>query len=235
MNIEKDFVWNEKDGYAVLEKYAKKYKNPKELKEGEEPEVKETVINIPAEHDGLPVKEVFDAAFATNQIIEEVNFPDCVEKIGCMMFNQSPNLKKVRLSKNLKRLGFFALNETPVKDNRENWRDNMFIWDGWFIACDDDSESIDIPSDVVGIADYAFYFNKKLKKIIIPETVKYIGLRAFAFELDLDEVVIPATVEEAHWNIFGSNVHIKKLVIPQVIYEKQKTGENVKIDETVLI
>ncbi len=226
MNIEKDFLWNEKDGYAVLEKYLKKYGGDEEV---------ETVINIPSEYNGKAVKEIFDAAFATNLYIEEVNFPDTVEKIGCMTFNQSPNLKKVKLSKNLRRLGYFALNETALKEENSNWTGDMLIVDGWLVAVKESAKNITIPNTVVGIADYAFYFNGNLKKVVIPKSVKSIGMRAFAFALSLDEVYIPSTVEYAHWQIFGANVEIKKLTIPQEIYENQKFEPTLKIGEIVLL
>lgn len=235
MDIEKDFVWNERDGYAVLEKYVKKYKSARDLKEGETPEPKETVVDLPAEHDGKPVKEIFDAAFSMNEVVEEIHIPSSVEKIGSMAFNSCHKLKKIALSPSLKRLGFFALNDTPLKESEAYRRGKAFVVDGWLASCDEDAEEIEIPSDVVGIADYAFYFNRRLKKILLPENIKFIGMRAFAFELALDEVYIPRSVEEAHWQIFGANVTIGKLTIPQEIYERQKIEKSVKIKEIVLL
>lgn len=234
MNIEKDFVWNETDGYAVLEKYVKKYKSARDLKPGEDPEPVQTKIEIPSEYHGLPVKVIFEAAFAMNEIIEEVIIPDSVEKIGCMAFNQCHALKKVKLSANLKRLGFFAFNDTPVS-RKENYRDGMLILDGWLVSCSDEITELEIPADVKGIADQLFYFTSELKQIIIPETVRYIGMKAFFYGLELDRAVIPDTVEEADWQLFGSGVHIKKLVIPKRIYDEQKimlrNGKNVSVND----
>ncbi len=235
MDIEKDFVWNERDGCAVLEKYVKKYKNERDEKEEGTPEPKETIIDIPAERAGKPVKEIFDAAFSMNEVIEEVRIPSSVEKIGSMAFNSCRHLKKITLSPSLKRLGFFALNDTPLKEDEAYRCGKAFVVDGWLAGCDEDAEEIEIPPRVVGVADYAFYFNRKLKKILLPETVKFIGMRAFAFELSLDEVYIPRSVEEAHWQIFGANVTIGKLTIPQEIYERQKFEKSVKIEEIVLL
>lgn len=235
MDLKKDFVWNQKDGYAVLEKYTKKYKSARDLKPGEEPEPKETRLVIPSEYDGLPVGEIFDAAFAMNDVIEEVVLPDTVKKMGSMVFNQCAKLKKVTLGKNLERLGYFCFHDTPLVEEEENYRGDMFLIGNWLVGVKDEAKSIEIPSFVTGIADYAFYFNKGLKRIVFPESVERIGMRAFAFELELDEVVIPKTVKQAHWQIFGANVHIKKLTIPTAIYESQKIDETVRIDEIRLI
>ncbi len=234
MDIEKDFVWNARDGYAVLEKYVKKYKAERDLKEGEKAEERQTSLVLPSSRGGRPVKEIFDAAFSMDEEIEEIVIPDSVQKIGSMAFNQCANLKKITLSKNLKRLGYFALHDTPVEKAEENWQDGLFLLDGWLIACGDDAASVTIPPSVVGVADYAFYFNRALKRVVLPASVKYIGMRAFAFALSLDEVVIPDTVEEAHWQIFGSDVAIGRLTMPERLYAKQKIGEDVRIGEVRL-
>lgn len=225
MNIDKDFEWKEKDGYYSVEKYIKKYGG-----EGD----KETEIAIPAVYRGLPVKEIADAAFSMNTVVEKVIIPDSVEKIGTMAFNQCTNLNIDGLSKGLKRLGYFAFNQTQARQNPAFKVGPMFIIDGWLISVDDTAEEIEIPPTVRGIADYAFYFCGKLKKIIIPPTVKYIGMDAFAFGLDLDEVYIPAGVE-AHWKTFGANINIKKLTIPQSLYEGQQFAPSVSIGEVTLL
>lgn len=226
MNIEKDVVWKEEDGYYSFEKYLKTYKKGVE-------EEKETVITIPSEYRGLPVKAVGDAAFSMNTVIEKVIFPDCIEKIGTMAFNKCEKLETEGLSKNLKRLGYFAFNGTKAIKNPAFNKSGAFIIGDWFILAGDD-ENVKVPDGINGIADYAFYFSQKLKKIILPESVKYIGMKAFGFALDLDEVYIPAGAK-AEEQIFGSNIKIKKLTIPQEIYEKQQINSTVKIEEVKLI
>lgn len=229
MNLEKDVVWKEENGYYSFEKYVKTYKK----KDSGEEEVKETVITIPSEYKGLPVKVVGDAAFSMNGIIEKVIFPDTIEKIGTMAFNKCEKLDLGGLSKSLKRVGYFAFNGTKAIENPAFRKDGAFIIDDWFLLSDD-VEELTIPGGIKGIADYAFYFCGKLKNIILPESVKYIGMKAFGFGLDLDEVYIPtgATTDS---QIFGSNIKIKKLTIPQEMYEKQQINSTVKIEEVKLI
>lgn len=230
MNIEKDVVWKEEDGYYSFEKYVKTYKKSSDGQEEE----KETVITIPSEYKNLPVKVIGDAAFSMNNIVEKVIIPDSIEKIGTMAFNQCEKLDVDGISKNIKRIGYFAFNKTKAAQNPAFNKDGMFIIGDWLLSVDGSVEKIKIPLYIKGIADYAFYFCGKAKKIIIPENVKYIGMNAFAFGLDLDEVYIPSGVE-AHWKIFGSNVNIKVLTIPQEVYEKQKIDSTVKIGEVRLI
>lgn len=230
MNLEKDVVWKQEDGYYSFEKYVKSY-NKKDKNEPEEE--KETVITIPSEYKGLPVKIIGDAAFSMNGIIEKVIIPDSIEKIGTMAFNKCEKLNIDGLSKNLKRVGYFAFNGTKAIKTPAFKKGGAFIIDDWFLSADD-VEELTIPNYIKGVADYAFYFCGKLKKIILSESVKYIGMKAFAFGLDLDEVYIPAGAETDQ-QIFGSNVTIKKLTIPQEIYEKQQLNSTVKIEEVKLI
>jgi len=231
MNIDKDIVWKEENGYYSFEKYVKTYKKPSN---GEPEEVKETVIEIPSEYKGLPVKLIGDAAFSMNTVLEKVIIPDSIEKIGTMAFNQCLNLDIDGIGKNLKRIGYFAFNKTKAAQNPAYDKGGMFIIDDWLISTDSSLEKIEIPSYIKGIADYAFYFCGNVKKIIIPDNVKYIGMNAFAFGLNLDEVYIPSGVD-AHWKIFGSNIQIKTLTVPQEAYEKQKIDSTVTIGEVRLI
>jgi len=243
MDLEKDVVWKEKEGYYSFEKYVKTYKTEKKDKKGKDgekaaepppPVIKETVITIPSEYKGLPVKEIGDAAFSMNTVVEKVIIPDSIEKIGTMAFNQCTALDIDGLSPNLARLGYFAFNQTKARNNPAFNVNKMFIIDDWLVTVDDDVENIEIPPYIKGVADYAFNFCGKLKKIILPEGLKYLGMNAFAFALDLDEVYIPRGVS-AHWKIFGANVNIKKLTIPQDVYERQKIESTVKIGEVKLI
>lgn len=241
MDLDKDVVWKDKGGYYSFEKYVKTYPvEKKEKSEGDKktepapPIIKETVITVPSEYKGLPVKEIGDAAFAMNSVVEKVIIPDSIEKIGTMAFNCCGALDIEGLSKNLKRIGYFAFNQTKARKNPAFNINKMFIIDNWLITVDDDVENIEIPPYIKGVADYAFNFCRNLKRVILPEGLKYIGMNAFAFELNLDEVYIPCGVS-AHWKILGANVNIKKLTIPQNIYEKQRIESTVKIGEVKLI
>jgi len=222
MDIEKDFVWNEKENYAIIEKYVKKYKSEMELREGGEPERKETRIVIPSEYHGKPVREIFDAAFAMNDVIEEVVIPDSVEKIGTMVFNQCHSLKNISLGKGLKRLGFFAFHSTPFSEDESNYKNGFLTLDGWCACLKDGATEFNLPVGVYGLADNLLYYADGLKEVIIPENIKYVGMHCFSFNLDLDLVVIPDTVVETGDLLFGANVRIKKLVIPERFFSVQR-------------
>ena len=63
-----------------------------------------------------------------------------------------------------------------------------------------------IPSEidgktVVGIGEYAFYYNT-IKSIIIPDTVTYIGASAFSNVRELTTISIPSSVKQIGTNAF---------------------------------
>lgn len=224
MGLEEFFVWNEKNGHAVLEKFA--------------PPKKDTSfprVEVPAEHAGKPVKEVFDAAFALKSGVQEVVLPESVEKIGSMAFQQCTALKSVQIGKSVQRIGYFCFRETPFLADESNWYNGLFLLNEWLVSVKEDVEELILPPKITKIADYAFMFNDKLQKIILPETVENLGMRAFGFGLNLKEVFIPKSVKTYHWQLFGANIQIEKLTIPAEIYEAQKIGESVKIGEIKLI
>lgn len=71
-----------------------------------------------------------------------------------------------------------------------------------------EAEQYTIPNEVEIVADYAFYLNHKIKRIVIPDNAAMIGKYALmGFE---EEVVLPITVDQIG-NGFYSNADIKKI------------------------
>ncbi len=113
------------------------------------------VVNIEAEIDGLPVKEIAESAFQNRDHIYSVTIPDTVEKIGEAAFRNCINLISVKLPSNLAELPF------------ECFRDCKLLG------------SITLPQTLIKIDDRAFFGCTMLGKTVIPESVKEIGYDAF--------------------------------------------------------
>ena len=62
-----------------------------------------TEVDIPAEYNGLPVREIGDAAFFMSKFLTRVNIPEGIEKIGNSAFC-SCGLREVTLPESLKEL-----------------------------------------------------------------------------------------------------------------------------------
>ncbi len=71
-------------------------------------------LKIDSEIDGLPVKEIAEAAFQNNQDIYNVTIPDSVEKIGEAAFRNCQNLVSVTLPSGLKELPFECFRDCKV-------------------------------------------------------------------------------------------------------------------------
>lgn len=148
----------------------------------------ETVITIPQEIDGYPVKALGKNLFykvsdddntISKVIAEKFIIPESVEEVGAFAFYGCVNVKEYEVS----------------KDN-----DSFFDLDG--VMFDKDMSMIiayPIGSEVteytvpngVSFIDYGVFSNSKLEKIVLPESLVLIGEWAFAKSTELKEVTLP--------------------------------------------
>lgn len=126
---------------------------------------------IPSTIEGKPVTEIGGSAFSGCLSLEEVTIPDTVKTIGEFAFSDCQNLKKVKMSKNVKEITRSTFNSCYKL------------------------EEIDLPYGLVSIGESAFADNRSLKHITIPKTVKYIGEQAFFGNGYLESIVLPDSVE----------------------------------------
>ena len=114
-------------------------------------------LNIEAEIDGLPVKEIAESAFHNNGYIYNVSIPDTVEKIGEAAFRNCYNLLSVKLPATLKELPY------------DCFRDCSILSD------------IVIPETLETIDDFCFQGCTKLSELKIPASVTKIGYDVFMY------------------------------------------------------
>lgn len=150
-------------------------------------------LEIPAEHDGVPVKEIAqegfagsnitslvipatittvgDAAFAHCYQLEEVTFSDgsSLNKIGRGMFGFCQSLKSISVPSTVTEIGISA-----------------------FLHCEKLSALL-LPSGLERIGDQAFEGCYELKAADFPQTLKYIGERAY-YSSGIKSVNIPDSV-----------------------------------------
>ncbi len=174
------FIYEENDGYIVIESYTGS----------------DTKVTIPEEIDSMPVKKIDDKAFANNELIESVDIADSVEIIGDCAFENCISLSKINLSGNLKRIGREAFLGTEYFNNTDNWTIRT-IDNGttipWAFVLADELETIYIGDALIYahikgtytinsgtrlIADAAFE-GTGIEELTIPKSVEYIGADAF--------------------------------------------------------
>ena len=117
------------------------------------------------------LERIGDDAF-WGSYIEEVVIPDSVTYLGNDAFWSNSDLKKVKLSNNLKNVSAFGM-------------------------CDS-LEEIVIPAGVTEIGNGGFVFCENLNSIVIPKSVTCIGIRAFCECNSLKDVYYSGSEEE--WN-----------------------------------
>ena len=131
-----------------------------------------TVMKVPAEIDGLPVRYVADRACYGDAVITEVQLPETVVSIGEFAFAECKSLKKVTIA-GCETIGFGA------------FRNNAYL------------RSVSLSDGLITIEDEAFAGCARLGKTAIPSSVTRIGVDAFAgcekLYLDVSENAYAAT------------------------------------------
>lgn len=125
---------------------------------------KQKELEIEAEYEGLPVKEIGEEAFKDATALEKVVIPEGVEKIGKNAFENCSALKEVA----------FPSTITVITANA-------------FKNCDA-LEEIVIPDTVTKIESNAFYACDGVKKISIGKGVTTIGYEAFSGCVNVEEI-----------------------------------------------
>jgi hypothetical protein len=136
-----------------------------------------TVMRVPAEIEGLPVRYVAERACYGNDVITEVILPDSLISIGELAFSECKSLKKVTVE-GCETIGYAAFR------NSKKLR------------------SVSLPDNLVTMEDEAFYGCARLGKTVIPSSVTKIGVDAFSgceqLYLDVSDNGYAATYAEAN-------------------------------------
>lgn len=181
------------------------------------------------------VKVIADFAFEECESMESIDLPDSVVCIGngfreCYTFQCCFQLKEVKLSKNLERLGPGVFNyctslEKIVVPEKMEWiRDYSFagctalkeveiqgncrkIGKGAFRSCRA-LEKMTMPDSVTDIMAQAFFGCSSLKNIRLPKNLQMIYEGAFQNCSSLEEITIPAGVTDIGKMWQGKSGHV---------------------------
>lgn len=148
-----------------------------------------TVVNIPRTINGKTVVEIENNAFANNTTVTKVTVPSTVTFINVAAFQRTPNLKEVRLSKNLTELS-----------------DKAFFNSG--------IESIRIPAGVTDIEDSCFENCSSLETVTFSKGLKALGENAFKSCISLKTVVLPDGLESLGGSTFVGCINLESVTIP---------------------
>ena len=142
--------------------------------------------------------------FCTNLV--SVSIPATVSRIGGMSFANDSSLVDFAIPTNMESVGVNAFFMTKFWND---WPDNsLVVKDGWLLGVKGDypSLSLEIPSNVVHVADYACASLASITNIVAPATVVSIGAHAFSGCTNLagaaiadSTVVDPSAFDGSSW------------------------------------
>ena len=135
-----------------------------------------TEIEIPSEHNGIPVIYTTNTAFRRSPYIESVYLPDSIT-VSAEMFYRCRRLKKVRIG-------------------------GEAVYKGAFSDCTS-LENIEFSDRVRRIDQAAFMNCEALKKVALPRNLERIDDFAFSGCTDLEELVFPEKRVEIGMLAFG--------------------------------
>ncbi len=126
-------------------------------------------VTVPAEIEGLPVKEISKSAFQNQIHVYSITLPDSVEIIGEAAFRNCASLVSVKLPSGLKELPF------------EGFRDCKVL------------SSIEFPETLEKIDDLCFQGCTKLGKTKIPASINHLGYDVF---LNCESILLDCSENE---------------------------------------
>ncbi len=136
-------------------------------------------------------------AFYRCTALKEIELPDSLLVVGDSAFYGCTALDDIKMGKGVQRIGGSAFTETKL------WRDATdFVYIGkWLVDCKDYESAVDetftllLRDDTVGIADYAFMNNDIIQMVVFPDALKYVGAAAFANNVELYVAALGAGAE----------------------------------------
>ncbi len=206
-----------------------------------------TCIRIPDEIEEMPVTEITDTFFETDNYyyqednkkskLEVIVFPDSVEKI-CSLHG-AKKLKYVKLPENLKKIscgGFnmcYSLEEIYIPDSVKLIESNAFACSGLKEIDFPDGASLEssicsgcnqlqkvhLPDNLDAIPYWMFSDCESLVSIEIPETVTSIGYSAFNNCKSLFSIVLPQNLRSIESYAFNGCESISEIIIPDGVEE----------------
>ena len=184
-------------------------------------------VSIPASIDGYTVTAINSQAFKSSTITQ-IALPDTIHSINDNPFSNCESLALVSVSPDHPTLAtidgvlFHKEDKTlvcyPCKNQSRYFsipEGILSIGDGAFRNAN--VITIDIPSSVVKIGNYAFYGCSYVDYIVIPDQVGYIGKYAFAEMDDLEWASLPYGLDTLQEGLFSGCGSLNSVNIPSTV------------------
>ena len=223
---------------------------------------KDSMVTIPSEIKGKPVKRIGDSAFLGCSSLTSIELPDSVTEIGWDAFEGCSNLTSIELPDSVTEIGWDAFEgcsnltsiELPDNITEIGWEafngcsslmsielpDSVTEIGIWAFNGCSSLTSIELPDSVTKIGGYAFSGCSSLTSIELPDSVTEIGTWAFEDCSSLTSIEIPDSVTEIGSGAFRNCSSLTEVILPShtVIEEDTFKGcddvEIIRKDSTTL-
>ena len=136
------------------------------------------IVNIPSEHNGLPVLSIVNSAFFNNDVIEKVYISLGITTIGADAFSECGSLTSIEIPNSVISIGSNAFSSCSSLTSIEIPSSVTSIGSSAFNGCSS-LESIKIPDNITMIEEFTFSNCSSLKTIDLPTNLT--SIEHFAF------------------------------------------------------
>ncbi len=184
------------------------------------------VLQVPQEIGGRKVEKIDKSAFGRKKF-SEIKLPDTLTEIGDYAFSDCGELTRISIPASVTQIGksVFAscdkLTDISVAEGNAAYKEEgqvIYSKDGRMLITCPVAGSVTIPSTVIEIADYAFYYNDNLKQIVIPQSVAEIGEGAFGNCGQLSKVSVEGEgLQRIGTHCFRSDDKLSVITVPDSV------------------
>ncbi len=199
-----------------------------------------SVVEIPAEYNGLPVRKIAPGAFRWNVTLEKIILPETVTIIGDGAFEECTALKEMDLPRNASSLGkglfigCTALERVTMPPMVQFFHDSMFegcvklkdvtlpvsvesmSGNNTFLGCES-LNTVELFQGMKEIPNRFFSGCTALKEITLPNSVGKIGVEAFMGCKSLECIEFPKGLTRIVTSAFKDCTALKEIVLPQTM------------------
>ena len=158
------------------------------------------------------VEIIGSQAFAENEELQDIRFPESLCYIENQSFQYCSHLKRIALPKSVSRIGKECFYGCESLTEILSLGSVSIIPEESFMGCN--IQQLCLPESLLEIGDNAFNSNHNLKFIALPENVERIGDSCFAY-CSITEISLNNKLVEIGDNAFNSNDNLKFIVIPE--------------------
>lgn len=153
-------------------------------------------------------KVIPDNFLLNNKDVEEIIMPDSVIEIGRSAFKGCTNLKKIKLSKNLRLAGAFCFANCTNLESIELPKSLHYLCYGMFSECKR-LKHIGSLDSINFIEDYALYNCNSLEDFNIPKKCSSLGIKSLYGLKKVYTLHIPNTLTDIEYGALGNMPNLK--------------------------